>query len=217
MIHPSAKLYKDVVVDTSCIGANVIIGECSRIKNSEVKDYCSIDRQNLLMGVKMGQRSYTGSWDMIFNCKIGSFCSISYGVTIGAPEHDYTRVSTHQFIYEPKFGLFEEDLLIRKEKFALPLIIGSDVWIGCNSTILRGVQIGCGAVVAANAVVVKDVPPYAIVAGVPARIIKYRFSQELIDRLIELQWWNWNDEKIKDNKELFLKKHLEVSDLKVFE
>ena len=75
--------------------------------------------------------------------------------------------------------------------------IGSDVWIGSESMILAGVNIGSGAVVAARAVVTKDVPPYAIVAGNPAKIIKYRFSEEVIKELLALQWWHWSEEKVK--------------------
>lgn len=84
--------------------------------------------------------------------------------------------------------------------------IGHDVWIGCNATILRGVTVGCGAVIGANALVNKDVPPYAIVGGVPARIIKYRFEKEIIEKLMTLEWWNWNVEKIRKNRHIFTNK-----------
>lgn len=212
MIDPTAKIYKDASVCDSKLGAEVIVGEYSRVRQSEIGDYCSIDRQNFLLGVKIGKRTYTGPWDMIFKCEIGSYCSISYGVTIGAPEHDYTRVSTHQFVYEPRYGLFDEDTDLRNEKFSLPVEIGNDVWIGCNSTVLRGVKVGDGAVIAANAVVTKDVPPYAIVAGVPARIIKYRFSEEVVNQLCAMKWWEWEDQKIKDNRTFFKKNNIEMSD-----
>lgn len=206
MVDETAKLYNGATVDNeSEVKYNAIIGDASRIRKSYIGKYCSIDRQNLIMSSIVGDRSYTGPWNMIFHCTIGKYCSISYGVTIGAPEHNYTRPSTHQFIYEPRYGLFEEDTIVREEKFKQPVSIGNDVWIGCNSTILRGVSVGNGAIVAANAVVTKDVPPYSIVAGVPARVIKYRFSQEIIDRLLSLQWWNWDDSRIKKNKFFFKK------------
>lgn len=83
------------------------------------------------------------------------------------------------------------------------IIIQNDVWIGHNSTIMPGVIIHNGAVVAANSHVVKDVPPYAIVGGNPAKVIKYRFSQELIDKLLTIQWWNWSDDEIKNNIKYF--------------
>ena len=84
-----------------------------------------------------------------------------------------------------------------------PVTIGNDVWIGGNVTILPGVNIGDGAIVAAGAVVTKDVEPYAIVGGVPARVIKYRFSKDVIDKLLEIKWWNWSLDKIEENIDLF--------------
>ena len=211
-IHPTAKLYRDSVIYDSEIGRNAIIGDFSRIRSSRVGDYCSIDRQNLLLSVDIGTRSYSGPWDMIFHCLIGKYCSISYGVTIGPPEHDYSRVSTHPFVYDEKFGLYIEDPIIRSEKFSKRITVGNDVWIGCNSTVLRGVSIGDGAIVAANSVVTKDVPPYAVVAGTPSRIIKYRFSDAIISRLLELSWWNWDDDRIRNNSVFFKKKQLTIDD-----
>lgn len=76
--------------------------------------------------------------------------------------------------------------------------VGSDIWIGTDAMILSGVHIGDGAIVAARSVITKDVPPYAIVGGVPAKVIKFRFDQDVIAQLLEIQWWNWSDEKIKE-------------------
>lgn len=84
-----------------------------------------------------------------------------------------------------------------------PVIIGNDVWIGANVSILPGVTIGDGAVLAAGAVITKDVAPYAIVGGVPAKVIRYRFSEENIRKLLKIKWWNWTDEEINNNIELF--------------
>jgi serine acetyltransferase len=96
------------------------------------------------------------------------------------------------------------------------IIIENDVWVGATSTIMSGVKISNGAVVAGGSVVVKDVPPYAIVAGNPAKVVKYRFSEEQIEKLIKISWWDWEEQKIRDNAMLlwsdnideFIKKHI---------
>jgi virginiamycin A acetyltransferase len=79
------------------------------------------------------------------------------------------------------------------------IIIENDVWIGANSTIMSGIKIGNGAIVAAGSTVTKDVPPYAIVAGNPAKVVKYRFTEEQIEKLLSISWWDWDEQKIRDN------------------
>lgn len=129
---------------------------------------------------------------------IGKFCSIARGTSIQEYGHDTQNLTTY-FIRYRIFG----------EKFGAeavskgPIIIGNDVWIGAHCIILSGVTIGDGAVVAANSVVTNDVPPYSIVAGSPAKVLKYRFSKDIIIKLMEIEWWNWDIEKIKRNKHLF--------------
>lgn len=199
----SVKLYRCAEVSETKVGEHSIIGDFSRVRKSSLGTHIRIDRNNFLTNVHLGDYSYTGPFDMIFHCNIGKFVSISYGVTIGAPEHNYHLLTTHSFIYNKEYNLLDEDQLIRNDKFDKPLNIGNDVWIGCNSTILRGVTIGDGAVIGANSLVNKDVPPFAIVAGCPARIIKYRFDQETINRIIHMEWWNWPEEKIRENPSLF--------------
>lgn len=128
--------------------------------------------------------------------EIGSFCSIAPEVTFMLDgEHDYNRISTYPF----KNRFLGESEPISKGN----IIVGDDVWIGFRATILSGVHIGQGAVVAAGAVVTKDIPPYAIVGGVPAKIIKYRFNNEIIDVLLrELDYSKIKSFKIVDNIEV---------------
>lgn len=199
IVSDSANLYFRANIVDSEVGQKCIVGENSRVRQSTLKEYVRIDRNNLIMGSQIGRYSYTGPFDMIFNTNIGSFCSISYGVTIGPPDHDFSRISTHPFLHNKEYGILPESDLMPVSKFDRPCEIGNDVWIGCNSTILRGTKIGCGAVIGANALVRKDVPPYAIVGGVPAKIIKYRFPQDVIDKLMEIEWWTWEIERIRKN------------------
>lgn len=197
-------LYDKAELSDSIVGQHSYIGEFSRVRRCHLGEYVRIDRQNLVQDTLLGDYTYTGPFDMIFRSRIGKFCSISYGVTIGPPEHNHHRLSMHPFIHLSNYSIFNEKEVIPSDKQNKPCVIGNDVWIGCNSTILRGVKIGDGAIVAANALVNKDVPPYAIVGGVPARIIKYRFRPEEIDRLLKLRWWDWSIDKIRKNRKIFM-------------
>lgn len=203
-INSDVVLYDKAELSDSVAGPCSYVGESSRVRRSRLGKYVRIDRQNLVQDSQVGDYTYTGPFDMIFRAVIGKFCSISYGVTIGPPEHNYHRLSLHPFIHLSNYDIFNDGEVIPSDKQDKPCCIGNDVWIGCNSTILRGVTIGDGAIVAANALVNRDVPPYAIVGGVPARIIKYRFDPEVIGKLLELKWWNWSIDKIKKNRHLFV-------------
>jgi acetyltransferase-like isoleucine patch superfamily enzyme len=124
---------------------------------------------------------------------IGKFCSIAGGthILLGG-DHSSSFVSTFPFndLWKSAISLPVSETTKRD------VVIGNDVWIGRNSLILSGVTIGDGAIVGAAAVVAKDVPPYAIVVGNPAKVIRYRFDEETIEKLLTMAWWNWPDEKI---------------------
>jgi len=133
--------------------------------------------------------------------KIGKFCSISYNVIIFVGgSHRVDWISTYPFSV-----FFDEAAHIPGHPQAKgDIIIGNDVWIGEGSTILSGVKIGNGAVVASKSVVTKDVAPYTIVAGNPARPVKLRFSQDIVDQLQAIRWWDWDIDKILKNIDLIL-------------
>lgn len=129
--------------------------------------------------------------------EIGSFCSIAQDVTIFAGgEHNLSWVTTYPLRIAFGPPLAEQDGHPRTKG---KTTIGNDVWIGYGATILSGVTIGDGAVIGASTVVVKDVHPYAIVAGNPARLVRYRFDEVTITKLLEIAWWNWPLEKIEAN------------------
>jgi len=152
--------------------------------------------------IHIGPFSYGGCFDynnIAPGTIIGKFCSFASNVFIITQDHLKAAVSTHPFLFKPSFGLIKKDV-----RDLHHLEIGNDVWIGYNATILPGVsRIGDGAIVAAGSVVTRDVPAYAVVAGVPAKIIKFRFSDHVIDKLLKIKWWDWPEEKIFSNYEAF--------------
>jgi acetyltransferase-like isoleucine patch superfamily enzyme len=129
---------------------------------------------------------------------IGKFCSIADGVRFVFGEHRLDGVATFPLKAMCFGGLPHADAISKGN-----IVVGNDVWIGANALILSGVQIGHGAVIAAGAVVVKDVVPYSVVGGVPARLLKYRLREDQIAALLKIQWWNWPIEKIEQNLEAF--------------
>lgn len=180
--------------------------------------------------VSIGHRTYDNGaliwrWSSKETVQIGKFCSIAFGVQFlcGAGHHDVTAVTTyplykHLFADEERVEINGE-LKLRKiwdEKLAFsngPIVIGNDVWIQQNAIILSGVKIGSGAVVLAGSIVTKDVEPYVVVGGVPAKTIKRRFDEVTSRKLLEIGWWDWTDSLIKErisdfyNLEVFLHKY----------
>jgi len=131
----------------------------------------------------VGARSYFGGSAQVFSSDIGRYCSIADGVAIGARTHRTDRLSTH-----PEIG-GEPDEHHRVQ-------IGHDVWIGLRAIVMPGITIGNGAVVGAGAVVTKGIPPYAVVAGVPAQVLRFRFDERTIDRLQTVAWWRYQIDRL---------------------
>ncbi|MGP8153993.1 MAG: CatB-related O-acetyltransferase [Smithella sp.] len=152
--------------------------------------------------ITIGMYSYGGCFDLHnipAGTVIGRYCSFARNVYILSGNHPFTNKSMHPFFYSPYFGYVDE-LSITRTK----LVIENDIWIGQNAIILPSVnRIENGAVIAAGAVVSKNVPPFAIVAGNPAKIIKYRFSQQVIDQITQSAWWEKDINEIKENHDEF--------------
>lgn len=182
------------------IHKTALIGSNCKIINSQINEEVSIADYNLLAYSSIGRYTYTGEFSHITSSSIGSFCSLSWNVSIGPGVHDYNKITTHPFLAVKRFGLVDEPVY---NQYSGQCNIDNDVWIGCNSVIMRGVSVGNGAIVGANSVVTKDVPPYAIVVGSPAKIIKYRFEPAIIEALLELEWWNLPVSIISENTQLF--------------
>lgn len=153
----------------------------------------------------IGKHSYINHSTKIGSAKIGKFCSIASEVVLGISNHPMEFLTTSPFIYSrnkvKSIGniLVDTDAVITnasKISTKPPAEIGNDVWIGERAIIMAGVKVGNGAVIGAGAIVTKDIPPYAIAAGVPAKVIRYRFSQDIIKKLEELRWWDYPDDFI---------------------
>ena len=139
------------------------------------------------MPFSLGRHSYVGELTHISqNVHIGSFCSIGNLCTIGAQRHPYQYLTTFPF------------RKVLDQKPSSLTYLGSDVWVGSNVVIIEGVLVGVGAVIGAGSIVTKDIPPFAIVCGNPARVMKYRFSSEVMMGLLETCWWNEPLEVIKE-------------------
>jgi acetyltransferase-like isoleucine patch superfamily enzyme len=172
--------------------------------NSVLDGFNVLFQDVMLVHSTLGEHTYIQKGSTICNAKIGKFCSIAANVTIGPGIHKIDAVSTHPAFYlkdTPLLKVFvKEDLFI---PFKLTTV-GHDVWIGVNVVLIDGVTIGTGAIIASGAVVTKDVPPYAIVGGVPAKILRYRFSETEVSDLLATEWWNRPMEELMMNSKDYL-------------
>lgn len=180
--------------------------------DSEFEGMNKIYHHSVFRG-KMGFGSYIAH-DCDFWGKLGRFCSVAPRVEVVTGTHPYTYpfVSTSPFFFSPLkqngYALYSKPQF-QEERFAdeekrYPVVVGNDCWIGQSAKIISGVTIGDGAMILAGAVVTKDVPPYAIVGGVPAKVLRYRYDPETIAMLLEIKWWNKDLSWLKKNKECML-------------
>ena len=146
----------------------------------------------------IGKHSYYASGLIIESedTVIGKYCSISYNVVIGASQHPTNWLSTSPIQYANNVLDFPTKHICNIGITSKPCYIGNDVWIGTKAVIMHDITIGDGAIIGSGAVVTHDVPPYAIVVGVPAKILRYRFDEKTIKQLLELKWWNLPEEQV---------------------
>lgn len=186
---PEVKLSCDPSVEEDVILENTALGIYTQIKAHSVLNH-----------VSFGDFSYCAGYNQIDYAQIGKFCSIASMVRINPGNHPtYTRAAQHHFTYRCEmFGLGQDDADFFAWRIEDAVTIGHDVWIGHGAVVMPGVTVGNGAVIGTGAVVTKDVEPYTVVAGVPAKKIKMRFAEEVIEKMELIQWWNWSYDTIKE-------------------
>lgn len=185
---------ENTVIKRSEIGKGTTIDRDCLVLQSRIGQSCDIEKRNLIQSSSIGDMSYTGEDTSIMWASIGKYCCISRMVDIGGNEHNYLAASMMP-AYRMKNKLGGH---LSRHPEETPVAVGNDVWIGQGVSIVRkeGLRIGDGAVIGSGAVVTKSVPDYAIVAGVPARVIRYRFPEDWIRRLLALRWWDWPRELV---------------------
>ncbi len=207
-IHPSSRIYSNVRIIRSSIGEVTSIGDFTTVRDSYIGHHCQIQRYCDLLRVKIGNNTIVERNAVLHDVTIGSFCELSWYVGMGGDNHNYKLPSIHHWYWQTYFGYETNENSIGKKNFFDKLnseecTIGNDVWVGSGVTVNRKVHVGNGAILASGCVVTKDVPDYAIVGGAPARIIKYRFGGETMRRLQKIEWWNWADDVLRENRHLF--------------
>lgn len=190
--------------------------KCVFLKGSQIDLRSSFEGRNLISynakirNSKLGFGSYVGENSIIYGVNVGRYSCLSLGVVTAIGRHPTkTFASIHPAFYAKNHSIGFS--YVKEQKYEEHdsrqgewcVVIGNDVWIGANVTLLEGIKVGDGAVVAAGAVVTKDVPPYAIVGGVPARILGYRFSDDKIQWLMQKKWWDKSEEWLEEKADYF--------------
>lgn len=180
----------------------ILLIQIPSIRECKIDKTAKVGARSNLIKVKIGKYSYMGNNNSVTNTEIGKFCSIASYCAIGGGDHPIDWVSTSPLFYSGKSSL---GINLSHKEFCgnSKVVIKNDVWIGENCFINSGVSIGNGAIIGAHSVVTKDIPDYAIAVGSPARVIKYRFNNDIIEKLNEIKWWDFTENEFKEYIENF--------------
>jgi phosphonate metabolism protein (transferase hexapeptide repeat family) len=181
------------------LGLEPVIDPTAQVRQAVLGRYTEIGARTAFVESSMGDYSYVVNDSNVIYTTIGKFCSIAAHTRINPGNHPMQRASQSHFSYRASayFEDAEDDAEFFAWRRSTPVTIGHDVWIGHGAIVLPGRTIGTGAVVAGGAIVTKDVAPYSIVAGNPARLIRRRFPEDIAERLTALAWWDWEHAKLR--------------------
>ncbi len=179
------------------LGATPLIDPTAAIRDSSFGAYCEVGARTKVTESSFGDYSYVVNDADIIYTTVGRFCSIAAHTRINPGNHPLDRVALSHFTYRSSaYGLGADDAAFFDWRRSHRAVLGNDVWIGHGAIVLPGVKLGNGAAVGAGAVVSKDIPPFAIAIGVPAKILRYRFEPEIIAALERIAWWDWPHERL---------------------
>jgi len=181
------------------LGPEPVVEPGCEVTNSTLGAYTELGQGTRLLNSTLGDYSYTDRFCDIANAEVGRFVNIASFVRIGATDHPMTRASQHHFLYRSAkyWEDAEDDAAFFEARAGRRAIIGHDVWLGHMAMVRPGVTVGHGAVVAMGAVVTKDVAPYTVVAGNPARFLRERHPGAVAERLVRLAWWDWDHARLR--------------------
>jgi phosphonate metabolism protein (transferase hexapeptide repeat family) len=173
------------------------ISEDSILRDCTFGEFVEVGANNNIQESTIDSYSYTSENCQIIYSNIGKFVNIASYVRLNPAQHPSSRATQHHMLYRREmFGFGEDDLGFFDWRRETKVEIGHDVWIGHNVTIMGGVTVHDGAVIGSGSIVTKDIPPYAIAVGNPAKVIIYRFEENTIEKLQKISWWNWNHETL---------------------
>lgn len=169
------------------------------ISNSTFGAYCEVGRGSRILNSEFGDYAYCDRYADIANCTVGKFANIAAFTRIGPTDHPMANAAQHHFLYRSAdyWDDAANDAAFFGHRASRRCMLGHDCWIGHGAIIMPEVTLGIGAIAAAGAVVTRDVPPFMIVAGVPARPVRARFSDAVIERLLALAWWDWPHDRLR--------------------
>lgn len=182
------------------LGPEPSIHPTAMVRHSRLGAYTEVGPRTSLLETTMGDYSYIVNDGEVAYADIGKFCSIAAQVRLNPGNHPMWRASQSHFTYRASAywpGQEEDESALFGWRRSSPVVLGHDVWIGHGVVVLPGRSIGTGSVVGAGAIVVRDVPPYAVVVGNPARVVRPRFAPAVAARLLALAWWDWDHERLR--------------------
>jgi phosphonate metabolism protein (transferase hexapeptide repeat family) len=204
-------VYQDPATAPKKLGAEPFIHPTAQVRDSTFGAYCEVGARTKVSECSFGDYSYIVSDADIIYATVGKFCSIAAHTRINPGNHPLERVALNHFTYRSSaYGLGADDAGFFQWRRDHHITLGHDVWIGHGAILLPGVSVGNGAAIGAGAVVSKDVPPFAIVVGVPGRVLRYRFAPEIIAALERIAWWDWPHARLAEGMQDF--RHMSAPD-----